>query len=442
MSESLETNYNGVLDALVAGTWEEPDTGKRHSIPINDIVIQASLDGAEADLIAKQHPNQSLTVVSDPFTHAALGQRVYQSLKAGGLDVQEYVWDAPSCSEAGVEVIREATRHTDSLIAVGSGTVNDTVKYASFLDKRLYSVFATSPMNAFTTSTASVSFGGFKRSITCHGAEGVYFDLSVLSQCPPQLISAAFADVICRTTAQVDWLMSHLLFDTPYAETPYTLLAYDEADMIAHAGDMLSGDLHALGMLTRISAIMGLGTCFTETTHSGSMAEHMISHYIDMFAGDKHPGTSHGEQVGVGTITMSQLHNQVLNHDVPPQLRATEIPEAELRKRFNRDVAENLIEQTRIKALDKKAADALNQRLELEWPALRRRLQSVMLPYDTLRNAMQAAGCQLTATDLQLSGDFYREAVRNARFIRDRFSMLDIVDDSVGLDGFVADMPV
>ena len=64
------------------------------------------------------------------------------------------------------------------------------------------------------------------------------------------------------------------------------------------------------------------------------MAEHMISHYIDMFAGEEHPGTSHGEQVGVATLTMSRLQNQILNADRPPALRPTEIPKDELHQRF------------------------------------------------------------------------------------------------------------
>ena len=95
------------------------------------------------------------------------------------------------------------------LIAVGSGTISDSVKYGTFLTKREYSVFATSPMNAYTTPTASVSFEGFKKSITCHSAKGVFFDLGVVSKCPKRLIAAAFADVVCRTTSQVDWLISH-----------------------------------------------------------------------------------------------------------------------------------------------------------------------------------------------------------------------------------------
>lgn len=338
--------------------------------------------------------------------------------------------------------LREVTRNCEARIAVGSGTINDTVKYASFLDERDYSVFATSPMNAFTTGTASVSFDGFKKSITCRGAQGAFFDLSIIAQCPKRLISAAFADVICRTTAQVDWLMSHILFGTPYTDTPYTLLAYDEEDMIDNASNMLSGDLAALGMMTRISAIMGLGTRFFDTTHSGSMAEHMISHYIDMFAGSQHPRSSHGEQVGIATITMSNLQNSVLHNDNPPLMRPTNLDANEMLERFGPKLADNMMSETAKKALDQKKADLLNTRFDSEWDSIRSKLQAVMLPYEKLNSAMRDAGCQRTATELKLDNDFYREAVTGARYIRDRFSMLDLVDDSTGLESFVNDMPI
>lgn len=436
------TDYAGVLTDLVDGSWVEPDTGKQYTIGLKDVVIKSSLDGAEAELVAKQHQGQSLIVVSDPMTHDALGQRVFLALKSAGMDVREHVWQKPQCSEVGVSEIQEATHGAQALIAVGSGTVNDTVKYASFLDGKPYSVFATSPMNAYTTATASVSFGGFKKSITCHGASGVFFDLSVLKNCPPRLVSAAFADVICRTTAQADWLMSNIFFDTPYVDTPYKLLALYEDDMIHNADKMLAGDIDALGALTRISAIMGLGTAFSATTHSGSMAEHMISHYIDMFAGPLHPRTSHGEQVGVATITMSQLQNQILSRDAPPVVHASRVPEERLRKRFPPEVAQNLIEQTHLKALDVNAATRLNKRLEKDWNQIRTRLQEVTLPFDELRAAMSQAGCQMTASDIDLDKDFYREAVSNARYIRDRYSMLDLVDESEGLEEFTSKMAI
>jgi glycerol-1-phosphate dehydrogenase [NAD(P)+] len=428
-------DFSGVIGELVAGHWRDPKTGQNRTVPVESIVIADTLEGLEAALIQRVHPGKSIAVVSDERTREVLGNRILKALQGAGT-VSEFVWERPRITPDGMEELAAETRQAEALIAVGSGTISDSVKYGTFLTEREYSVFATSPMNAYTTPTASVSFEGFKKSITCHSAKGVFFDLSVVSKCPKRLISAAFADVVCRTTSQVDWLTSHLLFNSPYDETAYTLLAYDEEAMIANAGKIVSGDFEALAMLTRIAALMGLATSFTGTTHVGSMAEHMISHYIDMFAGSNHPRTSHGEQVGVATLTMSRLQNQIVNADRPPELKPTVIPKEDLRARFGA-AAEEMIEQTSRKALDGAAVETLNERLAKEWTTIAERLKAVMLPYERLREAMASAGCQLTGSDLGLDPEFYRNAVRYSRFIRDRFSMLDVAGDSGQLEEFV-----
>lgn len=429
-------DFSGVIGELVEGRWHDPRTGEKRTVPVENIVIAASLEGREAELVERAHPGKSITVVSDERTRAALGERVLRALQPLG-KVNEFVWERPRITPDGMEELAAGTQNAEALVAIGSGTISDSVKYGTFLSQREYSVFPTSPMNAYTTPTASVSFEGFKKSLTCHSAKGVFFDLKVLSGCPKRLVAAAFADVVCRTTSQVDWLASHLLFDTPYDETAYTLLAYDEGPMIANAEKLVSGDFEALAMLTRIAALMGLATSFTGTTHVGSMAEHMISHYIDMFAGENHPHTSHGEQVGVATLTMSRLQNQILNADRPPVFHPTEIPVDDLRARFGPAAADEMIAQTRRKALDGPKADALNQRLAREWPQIAARLRTVMLPYQALHDAMRRAGCQLTGVDLGLDAEFYRDAVRYSRFIRDRFSFLDVAGDGGQLDAFV-----
>jgi glycerol-1-phosphate dehydrogenase [NAD(P)+] len=234
----------------------------------------------------------------------------------------------------------------------------------------------------------------------------------------------------------VDWLLSHRLLGTPYQDTAYTLLAYDEAPMLDRAGQIAAGDPETLAMLTRSAAIMGLGTSFTGTTHSGSMAEHLISNFIDMFAGKDHPGTSHGEQVGVATLTVSKLQNQIFAEEEPPLVTATRVPEEELRVLFG-SVAERMIEQTKKKALSASQAEELNRLLAEKWTEIRAELKAVALPHNRLFQAMKAAGCQLLGTDLGLKAEFYQDAVRYARFVRDRYSILDLADDSGRLSGFV-----
>ena len=323
------------------------------------------------------------------------------------------------------------------MIAVGSGTVSDSIKYATFLEKKTYSVFATTPMNAYTTGTASISFNGVKKSLVAHYARGVFFDLEVLSNCPKRLTAAAFADVICRTTAQVDWLMSNKLLETDYQSTPYSLLALYEGDMIQNASSIAEGDINSLALLTRISAIMGLGTSFTQTTHVGSMGEHGISHYIDMFAKDLHPGTSHGEQVGIATISISKFQNAILNKDTPPIISPTKIPEEEIVHKLGEQMLVNIKKNMKPKLFDQKKTDLINNFFEKKWIEFVQPLREKMLDYNIIWNAMGKCGALRTPEDAKLDSIFYKDALRYARFIRDRYTILDLAGDSNQLDELI-----
>ena len=81
-----------------------------------------------------------------------------------------------------IEWVRTRARGADALVAVGSGTVNDVAKYASFLDGKPFAVFGTAPsMNGYTSTTVALSADGFKRSLPAHAATGVFLDLAILA---------------------------------------------------------------------------------------------------------------------------------------------------------------------------------------------------------------------------------------------------------------------
>jgi glycerol-1-phosphate dehydrogenase [NAD(P)+] len=72
------------------------------------------------------------------------------------------------------------------------------------------------------------------------------------------------------------------------------------------------------------------------------------------------------------------------------------------------------------------------------WPALTARLRAIMLPSARLQDAMAAAGAPASGVDLGLERDFYQDAVRHAREIRRRYSILDLAGDAGVLEDFVA----
>ena len=61
-----------------------------------------------------------------------------------------------------------------------------------------------------------------------------------------------------------------------------------------------------------------------------------------------------------------------------------------------------------------------------------------MLPVETMQTALQRAGGPVSAAELQLDPDFYREAVLHAREMRNRYSVLDLLADADMLEDAVA----
>ena len=217
--------WTSLIDELVAGTWHSPLTGKcLPPVPFGVLAIEEDLTGREAELVASAGLAPPFVVVTDENTHGAMGARVARALAAVG-PVREITLEHPHCDTATINSLAAQIDEGESVVAVGSGTINDTCKYATFQAGRPYVVFATAAsMNGYASSTASVSLeNGLKISLPAQAPRGLFVDLSVCAAAPAYLAAAGFGDCLCRTVAQIDWWMSHRLFGTPYFWEPYVI---------------------------------------------------------------------------------------------------------------------------------------------------------------------------------------------------------------------------
>jgi glycerol-1-phosphate dehydrogenase [NAD(P)+] len=420
-----------LIERFVAGHFVPQGRRTPFACPIRRIVLADSLDGAEQALVRALVPNGTLAVVSDENTHQALGRRVERALGASGV-----VLERPQADEITADRLTEQARHADALVAVGSGTLNDLCKYVGHCTGRSCVVFGTAPsMNGYTTNTVSISRGGYKHSLAAKAPLGVFLDLTVLAAAPARMIRAGLGDVLCRSTAQVDWLLAHLLLGTTYVEDPFAIQSEDEKVLLHRAGGLAQGDPDAIRALARLLVLSGLGMLLVGSSHPGSGGEHAISHYVDMFL-RPHPGSLHGEQVGVASRTMARLQSEILARGEPPKVAPQPIEVDAMRQRYG-PLANECLAAMRKKALDADAAEAFNAHLAERWQAIRARLQAVALPPERIEQAMRAAGAAMSPEDLGIDPAFYRDAVLHAREIRERYSMLDLAADAGLLEDFV-----
>ena len=286
-------------------------------------------------------------------------------------------------------------------------------------------------MNGYSTSTVSLtSADGVKTTEAAIMPKGIFFDLEVLAAAPLRLARAGLGDSICRATAQTDWLLSHALFDTPYAETPYRLQRDDEQAVFASASGLGDRNLGSLAALCRLLVLTGLGTIVTGTSQYGSGAEHLISHAVDRLAGPLHPGSLHGEQVGVATLWSAGLQAATLDAGDPPVVRASPVDWRGVEARFGATG----VEAFRRKALTPERAERLNRRLADRWSEIQSRRRAIARPIKDLRDALRAAGAPESPEDVGLDPDLFARAARHARELRDRFTILDLASDSGALD--------
>ena len=76
--------------------------------------------------------------------------------------------------------------------------------------------------------------------------------------------------------------------------------------------------------LARTLVLSGLGMTICGGSYPASQGEHLISHYIDMFAPADRGDYFHGEQVAVATLTMARIQEEVLAAG-PPRLQPSPI---------------------------------------------------------------------------------------------------------------------
>jgi glycerol-1-phosphate dehydrogenase [NAD(P)+] len=420
------------IASLLAGTYPDPQTGELLRAESRSVVIEDSLAGSEAELVGALGLGRHLAVVSDANTHAVLGHRVERAL-SGRFSVQSIVLGTALRADADVvtRLLAALDPRTDAVIAVGSGTLNDLAKMVAFQRDCPQLVFATAPsMNGYTSLSASITSGGVKRSVRTRTPLGVFFDLRVLAAAPARLIRAGLGDSACRSTAQADWLLSHLLLDRPYREAPFALLGDDERALFAQTDGLIAGELGAMRHLVRTLVLSGFGMTICNGSYPASQGEHLLSHYVEMMHPREMPLALHGEQIAVGTVAMARLQERVLLAATAPLLRPAMLEREDLHRHFGASIGEACWREYELKRFDREATDALNARIASRWDEMRAQIAAVTLGPARMTDVLAAAGAPVEPAALGWPPPLFADALAHAREIRNRYTFLDLAADA------------
>lgn len=417
------------------GTTFECDCGETHRLPI--YACEVGEDAAQRlAKFAQERYGTTCLVVWDENTRAASGDEVHLALSKSGKKIVDMGFgsEALDATDTLGDKVYEAGRDVDFFVAIGSGTISDLAKYAGDKLERPVLLYPTAAsMNGYTSGIVAMKVRGLKRTINCAPAEGVFANPRVVATAPQRMTAAGVADFLSKCSSSTDWRVSNVLRDAYFCERPREFFVGTQDALLENAAGMGRSDAHAIGVLMEALLLSGCSMVIAGSSAPASGGEHLISHFLDMKAAlYGTPHDFHGTQVGVGTVHCLRLWEKILGlhpEDIDVEhLLDIQRSEAEIHACIEEDwgdIASEIHEQWAAKALDR---DAL--RVELErFKGSVDRLNEIctdLLPADAVAKAIRESGGPAEPEGLEAPLDEYKKALTNARFIRSRFTVLDL----------------
>ncbi|MGE0754524.1 MAG: iron-containing alcohol dehydrogenase, partial [Alphaproteobacteria bacterium] len=318
--------------------------------------------------------------------------------------------------------VRTNSEGADALVAVGSGSINDVCKYNAQRTNRPYLVIPTAAsMNGYVSANASIRVQGYKQTFSGMMPQAVLCDMALISGAPARLNKSGLGDSLARSTAQADWLLSHLILGTPYDDELYTPLIDCEEELFSHAKGVAEGHPESLQLLMQTLLMSGIGMTAAGGSYPASQAEHMIAHAYGMMKFTQPvPKTFHGEEIGVTVLTMARLQEKLLHKMAA--IRKDDFDLQEIQKHYGNKMT------LEAQALFAKKYAGLREHSShiAGWQDMAGKIDEITIAPSRLQQVLTAMDAPTTPEALGWNPMHYAAAGNTARYMRDRFTFLDL----------------
>lgn len=329
--------------------------------------------------------------------------------------------------EENIEKIIAAVKNYDLIIALGSGVISDLCKFASFKTEIPYIILPSAPsMNGYLSKNASLIINNHKKTLPATLPIAVFCDLDILKSAPKDMIKAGIGDAMCFYSCWFDWLLSHLLLETEFKAECFTILIEKMQFFVENYQEFSLEDDELLKILIDILLLSGSAMTHAGGSYPASQSEHLIAHSFAMKYPNKEVEILHGLQIATTTLTTARIQEELLAQE-NIEMREAVFDKEKITKFFGTKIAVECEKEYALKAdLIKKNRKFLQQELGQNWPDYYKILSRVLLPEQNLRDIFKHFKIDVGANALGLENEEYKELVAVARFIRNRFTCLDL----------------
>ena len=297
---------------------------KHHSIPTEVIEVSEHAIEKVPEILKDYH---RIFLVADENTYEVAGRRVEELLKEAGNLSHSFVLPSPALPnaesigrvliEAGIE--REVydinlwSYNPDYILAVGSGSINDTCRMVSYRLGIPYGIVGTAPsMDGYASVVAPLLNGRKKIVYNCSIARHIIIDLSINAEAPYPLLLSGVGDMIGKYVAILDWEISRDRNGEYFCEKIADMVVKATHQCLEASKNLESRDLSAIKAASEGLILSGECIAFCGSSRPASGTEHMIGQtweVMDVEEG-KIPNL-HGIEVGEGVFVAVEIFRKL-----------------------------------------------------------------------------------------------------------------------------------
>lgn len=412
----------------------------------DEVLIAPGAIAEAGSVAARVTPKRNALLMADAAGFYAAGEGTADALRNAGFAVETFVLPSDPLPKAAVTTAepfraRLAADATLFPVSVGSGVVNDLVKYAAFeTNQRYMSVATAASMDGYTSAGAPLTQGGFKVTIPTRAPIAMIADLDVLCAAPPEMNGWGYGDLAGKVPAGGDWIIADALGAEPIDGSAWPLVQDNLRGWLAGPSGILAGENDSIARLFIGLTAVGFAMEFHGSSRPASGADHQIAHLWEM-EGHSHDGrkVSHGAAVSVGCVAALALYDWLIEQDlsalnVDDVLRAAPGLDARLAQMrgdiLDTHIAVKSEAEIAAKHLTPDAHRTRLEQLKSVWPKLQTRLKEHLLRADEMVKMLRAAGAPAFAHQIGVTPEHLLRTMRAAPHIRRRYTILDLLHET------------
>lgn len=298
---------------------------KKHKAPIEGWEISAGALNKIPEILKDY---SKIYVIADENTYAAAGERVEEILKTCGKHFRTLVLDGEIILP-NVETLGKILLHAndpaekanifayspmpDFILAVGSGTVNDSCRLASYRLQLPYGIVATAPsMDGYASAGTPFLFNGSKATVQATTPKYIIADLDVLKDAPYPMMLAGIGDMFGKYTGMLDWELARDYSGEYFCEKIGKDVIDATNKCLENGYKLESRDTSAIKAIMEGFLVTGLGMAYTGNSRPASGAEHIVAHAWELY--DVEHGYRphlHGLEVCEGTRLIAIMYKML-----------------------------------------------------------------------------------------------------------------------------------